>query len=92
MSKFILSCFADEIDPSPRIQMDEMEMHGISFMEVLTNLERISDHCANVAGCVMDMQQHDLTIHAVMRTAKPGNPEFDKAYSTYSARYVLAEA
>lgn len=34
MSKFILSCFADEIDPSPRIQMDEMEKHGISFMEV----------------------------------------------------------
>jgi len=55
-------------------------------------LERISDHCANVAGCVMDMQQHDLTIHAVMRTAKPGNPEFDKAYRAYSARYVLAEA
>ncbi|MBR3692645.1 MAG: sugar phosphate isomerase/epimerase [Clostridia bacterium] len=34
MSKFILSCFADEIDPSPRIQMDEMEKHGISYMEV----------------------------------------------------------
>ena len=34
MSKFILSCFADEIDPSPRLQMDEMEKHGISFMEV----------------------------------------------------------
>lgn len=34
MSKFILSCFADEIDPSPRLQMDEMEKHGISYMEV----------------------------------------------------------
>jgi len=65
---------------------------GFVWADLLTNLERISDHCANVAGCVMDMQQHDLTIHAVMRTAKPGNPEFDKAYRAYSARYVLAEA
>ncbi len=65
---------------------------GFVWADLLTNLERISDHCANVAGCVLDMQQHDLNTHAVMRAAKPGNPEFDKAYSAYSARYVLAEA
>lgn len=34
MSKFTLSCFADEIDPSPALQMDEMEKHGIRYMEV----------------------------------------------------------
>lgn len=34
MSKFTLSCFADEIDPEPKIQMDEMEKHGVRYMEV----------------------------------------------------------
>ena len=34
MSKFILSAFADEIDPNLEIQMDVLDEHGIKFIEM----------------------------------------------------------
>lgn len=34
MSKFILSAFADEIDPDLKVQMDVLEQHGIKFIEM----------------------------------------------------------
>lgn len=34
MSRFILSAFADEIDPMLDVQMDVLEQHGISYIEM----------------------------------------------------------
>lgn len=34
MSKFILSAFADEIDPSLKVQMDVLDAHGIKYIEM----------------------------------------------------------
>jgi sugar phosphate isomerase/epimerase len=34
MSKFILSAFADEIDPELKIQMDVLDQHGIRYIEM----------------------------------------------------------
>lgn len=34
MSRFILSAFADEIDPRLDVQMDVLEQHGISYIEM----------------------------------------------------------
>ncbi|HEY8350762.1 MAG TPA: sugar phosphate isomerase/epimerase family protein [Clostridia bacterium] len=34
MSRFILSAFADEIDPGLDVQMDVLEQHGISYIEM----------------------------------------------------------
>ena len=34
MSKFILSAFADEIDPALDVQMDVLEQHEISYIEI----------------------------------------------------------
>jgi sugar phosphate isomerase/epimerase len=34
MSKFILSAFADEIDPKLDVQMDVLEQHGINYIEM----------------------------------------------------------
>ena len=34
MARFILSAFADEIDPDLKIQMDVLELHGIKYIEL----------------------------------------------------------
>ena len=34
MARFILSAFADEIDPDLKIQMDVLEQHGIKYIEL----------------------------------------------------------
>ena len=34
MGKFILSAFADEISPDLKTQMDELDRHGIKYIEM----------------------------------------------------------
>ena len=29
---------------------------GFVLSDILTNLERVSDHCSNIAGCVIDLR------------------------------------
>lgn len=33
---------------------------GFVWSDIITNLERVSDHCSNIAGCVLDMAQHNM--------------------------------
>ncbi len=48
-----------------RLQKEECTMeHGFVLSDILTNLERVSDHCSNVASCLIEMSEHDdLDIH-----------------------------
>ena len=43
---------------------------GFIWADLLTNLERTSDHCSNIAGCVIDMAQGNMNIHEILREAK----------------------
>ncbi|MBQ7392574.1 MAG: Na/Pi cotransporter family protein, partial [Clostridia bacterium] len=36
---------------------------GFVWSDLLTNLERVSDHCSNVAGCIIDTANHNLNLH-----------------------------
>ena len=41
-----------------RLQNDECTVElGYIFQDVLTNLERISDHCSNIAGCLIETDE-----------------------------------
>ena len=37
---------------------------GIVFLDLLTNAERVSDHCSNVAARIVGMEADDLDAHA----------------------------
>jgi len=63
---------------------------GFIWSDLLTSLERIGDHCSNVAGCVMDLHHHDMNIHESLRALKAGNPDFKIRYQNYSNKYNLA--
>ncbi|MCI7146769.1 MAG: Na/Pi cotransporter family protein, partial [Firmicutes bacterium] len=42
-----------------RLQQGECSIDaGFVWSDLLTNLERTSDHCSNIAGCVLDMAQN----------------------------------
>lgn len=62
---------------------------GFVWSDLLTNLERVSDHCSNIAGCVIDMAQHNLNVHQSLRDTRHGNPEYDKMLETYTGKYAL---
>ncbi len=62
---------------------------GFIWSDLLTNLERIGDHCSNVAGCVVDMNHHDMNIHENLRSARADKAHFDAQYQAYSQKYSL---
>ncbi len=62
---------------------------GFVWSDLLTNLERIGDHCSNIAGCVVDMNHHDMNIHENLRSARSNSTQFEEQYRQYSLKYQL---
>ncbi len=62
---------------------------GFIWSDILTNLERTSDHCSNIAGCLIDLGLHDMNIHENLRAIKRGGEEFDRKYNEYSLKYSV---
>ena len=61
---------------------------GFVWSDLLTNLERASDHCSNVALCVLDLKKHTLSAHETQNERKDV-PEFAEHYRRYSEKYAL---
>ncbi len=63
---------------------------GIIFLEILTNLERISDHCSNVAARIVGRESDDahFDAHAFRRNMHDGYvPNFNEMLSQYKQKY-----
>ena len=61
------------------------------FVEALTSLERISDHCSNVAIFVISANEKntDLNAHEYLTDLHNGkSPEYDEYYEEYSNKYL----
>ncbi len=63
---------------------------GFVWSDLLTNLERTSDHCSNIAGCVIDLSQRTMNIHQSLRALKSDDIKFKEEYEKYSSKYTLA--
>lgn len=64
---------------------------GFIYLDVLTNLERISDHCSNVAVCLIEMQHGSLDTHEYLNNLKTsGEMEYTKLYNAYREKYSLS--
>ena len=60
---------------------------GFVWSDLLTNMERVSDHCSNIAGCVIDNAEHTLNLHETLKKAKTGNDGYQSAYQAYMQKY-----
>ncbi|MBQ2385473.1 MAG: Na/Pi cotransporter family protein, partial [Clostridia bacterium] len=76
-----------------RLQKSECTIeHGFVLADILTNLERVSDHCSNIAGCLIEMSRHEaLGVHEYLHTVKAGSEEFTKLYNGYLEKYSIEE-
>ncbi len=61
---------------------------GFVLSDLLTNLERVSDHCSNIAGCVLDMAHDNLNLHESLRATR-GDSEYAREYAEYSLKYKI---
>ncbi len=77
-----------------RLQKSECSIeHGFVLADILNNLERVSDHCSNIAGCVIEISKHDsLAMHSYLNSVRSGEEAFDRVNKEYARKYSLNEA
>lgn len=64
--------------------------HGFVFNDLLTNFERIADHCSNVAVAIIELDQDSFDTHEYLNDLKTNRSEFfNQCYTEYDARFAL---
>ena len=61
---------------------------GFVLSDVVTSYERISDHCSNIAVCLMQVDQDNYDTHGSLNDMKH-NEFFNNQYNVYKEKYLL---
>ena len=70
-----------------RLQRGECTIElGFVSSDLLTSLERVADHCSNIAGCVIEMSHDSLHVHEYLDNVKAGSKGFQQAYDAYARK------
>ena len=74
-----------------RLQANECTIeHGFILADLLNDFERVSDHCSNIAECVIEISERELLDgHKFMREMKVDNESFDEKYKEYKGKYSI---
>ena len=73
-----------------RLQKEQCSIEaGFVWSDLLTNLERVSDHCSNIAGCVMDLHEGKLNLHESLRAVKEDREKFAERFEQYQKKYAV---
>ncbi len=62
---------------------------GFVFTDILTDLERISDHCSNIAMSVLQMRTSTFETHSFEAELRRSDALFSELYEEYSKQYAL---
>ena len=63
---------------------------GFIFTDLLTNFERISDHCSNIAAYVIQTAMHTMATHEYMHVLKDlDNGRYEEMRKEYLEKYKL---
>ena len=60
---------------------------GFVWSDLLNNLERTSDHCSNIAGCVIEAANKEMTVHEALRDIRSDSPDYWDKYKNYLQKY-----
>ena len=62
---------------------------GFVWSDLLTNLERVSDHCSNISGAVLDTVDLTMNIHENQRIFRESDEEYKQQFSMFQHKYKL---
>ena len=72
-----------------RLQQGECTIElGFVLHDLLTNYERVSDHCSNIAVAVIETEHGSFDTHEYLHNVKSEGGDFAAAYAEYKARYI----
>jgi phosphate:Na+ symporter len=60
---------------------------GFVWSDLLTNLERVSDHCSSISGCVLDTAGRNMNMHENQRIIRDTKEDYEQQYNMYLAMY-----
>ena len=60
---------------------------GFIWSDLLTNLERVSDQCSNISGCVLDTAGRNMNMHENQRIIRDSKKDYEQQYNMYLAKY-----
>ncbi len=73
-----------------RLQRGECSIEaGFVLSDIITNIERVADHCSNIAGCVIEMSRERLDLHQYLYNLKQDSSEFASFFEHYANKYSL---
>lgn len=74
-----------------RLQRGECSLaHGFVFNDLLTNFERVADHCSNIAIALIELHAHEYDTHSyVINLKELHSHDFDSLYVEYSEKYRI---
>ncbi|MFQ9841973.1 MAG: Na/Pi cotransporter family protein [Ruminococcus sp.] len=73
-----------------RLQTGECTIEmGFVFSDLLTNLERVSDHCSNIAVCLIQENDESFDVHEYVQMLKNSGEGFEGQVKRYSEKYAL---
>ena len=82
---------AIKVNHVKRLQKSECSIeHGFVLSDLLNNFERVSDHCSNVGGCILELASHDaLDLHKYLTEIKNNDAAFKQEFGAFREKYSL---
>ena len=73
-----------------RLQRGECSVDaGFVWSDLLTNLERVADHCSNISGCVLELADHTMNIHQNQRILRSSGEDYIQELQELRREYDL---
>ena len=73
-----------------RLQKGECSVDaGFVWSDLLTNLERVADHCSNISGCVLDTVGHTMNIHQNQRLLRNNEEDYRQELQKLRVKYKV---
>ena len=64
--------------------------HGFVFNDIITNYERVADHCSNIAVAMIELDSNSFDTHKYMTDLKKHRSHrFDELYQAYSEKFSI---
>ena len=61
---------------------------GFVWSDLISNMERVSDHCSNIAGCVIDIAKNNMNMHESLKAMRGESEFYREKYKEYTAKYI----
>ncbi len=61
---------------------------GFVWSDLISNMERVSDHCSNIAGCIINLKDRNMNLHESLKALRSDSEQYKENYTEYTKKYL----